>query len=216
MSSNRDIARAYLPHRHHYYYARCKLATDPLYAGVVGALAGSVEPLLDLGCGVGLLAHVLRGHGFTARYHGIDIDAGKIESARQSAAKAGLAEVQFEARDLVGGLPAHRGSVSVLDVLQFLPPGAHGDFVDAAIDRLGDAGRLVIRSGLHRETWRMRVTRAVDRFSRGVRWMNAGPQRYPHREDLEAQFARRGLLATFNPLHGHTPFENWLIVASRQ
>ena len=51
----RDIARNYLPRKPHYWYARIKLATDPLYTGVGAVLAETCEPLLDLGCGTGLL-----------------------------------------------------------------------------------------------------------------------------------------------------------------
>lgn len=213
MLSSRDIARAYLPRRHHYYYARSKLATDPLYAGVAEALAGCDQPLLDLGCGIGLLAHSLRAHGCCADYAGVDIDARKIESARLAAANAKLVDVRFDTADLSMRFPPHRGSVALLDVLQFLAPDAHGGLIDAAIDSLVPGARLVIRTGLHRDTWRMQVTRAVDRFSRWLRWMNAGPQRYPRREDLEAQFERRGLSWSFRPLRGKTPFDNWLIVA---
>ncbi|MEO8010764.1 MAG: class I SAM-dependent methyltransferase, partial [Dokdonella sp.] len=85
MTSNRDIAGAFLPNRHHYWYARVKLATDPLYEGVADALAGDTEPLLDLGCGIGLLAHALRARGHAAEYVGVDIDRAKIDSARAGA-----------------------------------------------------------------------------------------------------------------------------------
>jgi trans-aconitate methyltransferase len=215
LTSNRDIARRYLPRHAHYYYAWSKLATDPLYAGVTDALDGTSAPLLDLGCGIGLLAHALRARGFSADYHGIDVDAGKLASARAASARAGLRSVRFDAVDLANGFPAHRGSVTMLDVLQFLPPAVHKALLDSAIDCLTPGAHLVIRTGLHQENWRMRLTRSVDHLSHWWGWMNAGPQRYPTRADLEAHFAARGLVATFRPLHGRIPFENWLIVATR-
>ena len=75
---NRDtalhIARAFLPknplgNRWDYYYTLAKLRSDPLYPGVLQALRGSDAPLLDLGCGLGLLAHALRlpAHGLSRR-----------------------------------------------------------------------------------------------------------------------------------------------------
>src|SRR5690606_8912123 len=75
----KGIARAFLPqrtlgNRHDYYYTLAKLRTDPLYPGVLAALRGSRAPLLDLGCGLGLLAHALRGDGQAMPYLGVDID----------------------------------------------------------------------------------------------------------------------------------------------
>jgi SAM-dependent methyltransferase len=211
----RDIARQFLPRRAHYWYARIKLATDPLYAGVGGEFAGSSEPLLDLGCGIGLLAHSLRGQGFSGHYLGVDSDAGKIESAREASARAGLASVRFDVTDLESGVLVHRGNVALLDILQFLSSPAQDSLLDSAISSLTPTSRLIIRTGLARPGWRLRFTRGVDWLARVSGWMNVGPKRYPDRRDLEQRFAERGLIATFRPLRARLPFENWLITAKR-
>ena len=78
--------------RYHYYYVRGKLASDPLYPGVVAALRGCEAPLLDLGCGIGLLAHALRADGQAVAYAGMDFDAGKIAIANTAATRAHLAD----------------------------------------------------------------------------------------------------------------------------
>ncbi len=212
----REIAQHYLPLRNHYWYARIKLATDPLYAGVGAVLARTREPLLDLGCGIGLLGHTLRAQGFSGDYRGVDIDAAKIASARAAATRARLPGARFETIDLAGGFPAHRGSVALLDIVQFLPPPAQAVLLENAIACLTPGAVLVMRSGLHREGWRLSFTRAVDRFARWTRWMNVGPQRYPRRDELEQRFARHGLTASFTPLRGRLPFENWLICARHE
>jgi SAM-dependent methyltransferase len=214
------IARAFLPARWYgnrapYYYVRSKLASDPLYGGVVDALRDSDAPLLDLGCGLGLLAHTLRHAGVALSYRGVDNDAGKITQAAAAARAAGLADARFEMLDLAAELPHHRGNVALLDVLQFLPPAAQERLLDAAIAMLTPGASLVLRSGLDDDGWRAHVTRRVDQFSRWVRWMNAGPTRYPARAALEARFAAAGLQTEFSPLFGHTPFNNWRIVAKR-
>lgn len=210
------IARQFLPRRTHYYYARIKLATDPLYTGVGHVLATSSEPLLDLGCGIGLLAHALRAQGFAGNYRGVDIDARKIDSAKAAAERAGLLGVGFERVDLAAGIPAHRGSVALLDIVQFLPPAAQDVLLDRAIESLTPGALLVMRSGLHRTGWRLRFTRGIDHLAQFTRWMNVGPQRYPSREDLQRRFDRHGLTASFQPLSGGMPFENWLIWARRE
>src|SRR3546814_1962161 len=63
-----DLASAFLPphkvrNRWDYHYIRSKLSTDPLYPGALRALRGSTAPVMDLGCGLGLLAHALRQDG---------------------------------------------------------------------------------------------------------------------------------------------------------
>ena len=75
----RSIARAFLPkhvlgNRYDYYYTLTKLRTDPLYPGVLQALRPTTAPVLDLGCGLGLLAHALRADGQALPFYGVDID----------------------------------------------------------------------------------------------------------------------------------------------
>lgn len=214
------IARAFLPSRWYYHYVRSKLRSDPLYGGVSAALLGSTAPLLDLGCGIGLLAHCLRERGLCLPYRGVDNDAGKIVLARDAAARVRMTNAEFECVDLsrydaLQPLREHRGSVAILDVLQFLPPASQTPLIDAAIACLTPGARLVIRTGLADGSTRARVTRAVDAFSRVLRWMNTGPKRYPERAALEAQLRSHGLDTRFSPLWGRTPFNNWLLVASK-
>jgi len=207
--------RAWYGNRTAWFYTRAKLRTDPLYPGVVEALRGCDAPLLDLGCGLGLLAHALRDAGLGMAYRGVDIDARKIAQAARAAANAGLRGVAFEATDLSARMPAHRGSVAILDVLQFVPPGAQASILDAAIAMLEPGARLVIRTGLDDGSARARTTRRIDVLSRALRWMNAGPQSYPDPGALRARFDSAGLSARFAPLYGRTPFNNWLVVAGR-
>jgi SAM-dependent methyltransferase len=214
------IASAFLPARWYgsralWCYARAKLACDPLYPGVIGALRGCNAPLLDLGCGIGLLAHALRDAGLGMPYRGVDIDARKIARALRAASNAALRDVSFEAMDLSARMPAHAGSVTILDVLQFVSPAAQAAILDAAIAMLAPGARLVIRTGLDDGSARARTTRRIDVFSRKVRWMNAGPQAYPEPDALRARFDAAGLSSAFSPLYGRTPFNNWLVVAER-
>ena len=216
----RAIAAAFAPgqplgNRWDYFYSRAKLASDPLYPGVCDALRGSDAPLLDLGCGLGLLAHALRADGIELPYRGVDNDAGKIARAQAAAAHRALDDAAFDCVDLARGIPAHRGSVAILDVLQFIAPEAQARTLDAAVAMLTPGAKLVIRTGLDDGGGRARVTRAVDVFSRVLGWMNAGPRRYPDADELRARFDRAGLRSEFTPLYGRTPFNNWRIVATR-
>lgn len=218
------IADAFRPahplgNRWDYHYVRSKLVRDPLYPGIVEALRDTVAPVFDFGCGLGLLAHVLRMDGLAMPYRGVDIDVAKIERARRAAERAELTDVAFAALDLAAGLaaglPAHHGSVTLLDVLQFIPPQAHAGILDAAIAMLAPGAKLVIRTGLDDGSARARTTRRVDVLSRLVGWMNTTPKHYPEADALRARLEGAGLSVTFTPLYGDTPFNNWRVVATR-
>ena len=216
----KGIAHAFLPeralgNRYDYYYTLTKLRTDPLYPGVLDALRGIDAPLLDLGCGLGLLAHALRLDGQATTYRGVDIDAPKIERARRIATKAALADTQFEVVDLAAGYPPHAGSVAILDVLQFLTREQQATLLDAAIAMLAPGTVLVMRAALDDGGTRIRRTRLGDRFAAFTGWMPDRPKHYPLVDDLRARFDAAGLSADIVPWFGNTPFNNWLIIARR-
>jgi SAM-dependent methyltransferase len=215
LSAHRQIASRFLPDRHYYWYTLSKLATDPLYGAVKEAYDGVQEPLLDIGCGLGLLLHYLRTHDIGVDYFGIDNDAAKIEMAGIVAAKHGYSNARFEVCDPAARFPEHRGSVAVLDVLQFFTPEVRDELIVNIARCITPGGRLVIRAGLEEESWRASVSRFGDRFAHRVRWMKSPPIKQPGRQDLERLLASLGLRSTFRPLWGHTPFNNWLIVAWR-
>ncbi|HYM85300.1 MAG TPA: methyltransferase domain-containing protein [Pseudoxanthomonas sp.] len=214
------IATAFLPahplgNRWDYYYTRAKLGSDPLYPGVLQALRGSQASLLDLGCGLGLLAHALRLDGQVMTYRGVDNDAAKIERAQKVSGKSGLADASFEVVDLAAGPPAHQGSVAILDVLQYLDAAAQQRLIAAVIGMLTPGAQLVIRTALGDASRRGQTSRITDRLANLIGWMQSRPQCYPDAETLRAQLADAGLQTTFSPLYGNTPFNNWLIVASK-
>ncbi|MGN6513041.1 MAG: methyltransferase domain-containing protein [Lysobacteraceae bacterium] len=214
------LARAYRPrrwfgNRWNYFYSRTKLASDPLYPAVADALRGSHAPLLDLGCGIGLLALALRHAGIALPYRGVDFDAAKVAQARAAADRAHLADVRFEVVDLASALPVHAGSVALLDVLQYLDATAQRRLLEAATGMLAPAGRLVIRTGLDDGGARIRTTGAFDRFANRLGWMKTPPQRYPREDELRAVLGAAGLRGAFRPLRGNMPFNNYLVVAER-
>ncbi len=213
-----SIARGYLPpgllgNRWDYYYARSKLATDPLYPGALRALRGSTAPVMDLGCGLGLLAHALRQDGQSLEYFGVDNDAAKIRRAIAAAERTGMASARFAFVDLAHHLPDHAGSVAILDVLQYLPAPAQRQLLENVIAMLTPGARLVIRTGLVDGSRRGLVSRIGDRAANLVGWMQSTPRCYPSADGLRAILEGSGLQVTIEPLWGRTPFNNWLVVA---
>lgn len=216
-----QIADAFRPasrfgNRRDYYYSRGKLGSDPLYPGVLAALDPAPHaPLLDIGCGLGLLAHVLRQHGNPHAYHGIDIDAEKIARAQRAGARAGLVQASFACVDASAALPAHAGNVALLDVLQYLPASAQARLLAEAATRVAPGARLVIRTTLADNSGRDRTTRITDMLAHLVGWMGTRPRHYPDAASVRAPLAAAGLQLQMRPLYGNTPFNNWLILADR-
>lgn len=211
----RAIAASFLPDRYRYWYSLSKLAMDPLYEAMPGAFDDERDPLLDLGCGIGLLLHCLRAGGCTLPYVGVDTDAMKIDAARDASVRGGLKDADFQVCDLSVRFPKHHGSVALLDVLQYLPQQAQGTLLAQAAQCVSRQGKLVIRTGLADGTWRSAMTRATDRFGHRVGWMKTSFKAQPSAQELRDVLQRHGLQAEFKPLWGRTPFNNWLVIARR-
>ncbi|MGB9099295.1 MAG: class I SAM-dependent methyltransferase, partial [Stenotrophomonas indicatrix] len=124
--------------RRDYYYTRGKLGSDPLYDGVLQHLPDDGQPVLDLGCGLGLFAHVLRQRGRQQGYLGVDVDSDKI--ARAQRAGSGLADVRFDCLDVQAPLPVHGGHVLLLDVLQYLDEAPQLELLRAVSARVAPGG----------------------------------------------------------------------------
>jgi SAM-dependent methyltransferase len=211
----RHIASSYLPSRYRYWYSLSKLAMDPLYDSVPAAFADNRAPILDLGCGIGLLLHCLRASGSQSPYVGVDTDAEKIQAARAASKRSGHTDAAFDVCDLSERFPNHEGSVALLDVLQYLPPHEQEPLISKAAQCVSRDGRLVIRTGLADDSWRSTLTRATDRFGHWSGWMKTSFKAQPSAADLAAVLRRHGLQADFKPLWGRTPFNNWLVIARR-
>ena len=196
------------------YYARCKFATDPLYEAVFKALADTSAPLLDIGCGMGLNSFYLRERGCKFPMRGLDYDASKIAVAKKIAA-AHEPDLVFETSDARSGLPAHSGSVTILDILQYMTADAQSALLREAAARIAPGGKLVIRTGMDAPGWRFQLTRTVDWFAACCFWMKDTPITYPRPETLTATLEGCGLRGTIRPLWGRTPFNNWLAVFER-
>lgn len=211
----REIAARFLPDRYRYWYSLSKLAMDPLYEAAPEAFGHEPVPVLDLGCGLGLLLHCLRAGGRQLPYLGVDTDAVKIEAARAASSRGGHDDASFQVCDLSVQFPKHEGSVALLDVLQYLPQQAQGTLLSQAAQCVSQDGRLVIRTGLAEKTWRSAMTRATDRFGHRVGWMKTSFKAQPSAQELRQVLQRHGLQAEIKPLWGRTPFNNWLVVARR-
>lgn len=212
-SAIRRIARAGQSH-HDRGYAAIKMRTDPAYGAVLDHVKGSDLPILDVGCGMGLLAFYLRAAGVESAVVGLDFDSRKIDAARKMQAQLGIEQARFLDGDATTDLPPHQGHVVILDILQFFPEEERAKVLRAAVERVAPGGCLLIRSGLVADSLRFRITAWVDQLSVLASWMKSSPVSYPTREEFEKVLGE-ALEVEVRPLWGRTPFNNHLIVARK-
>jgi SAM-dependent methyltransferase len=196
---------------YHFHYVFFKLLLDPVYRAALIELNSKPLPLLDIGCGPGLLACYLRACGFSQAIHGIDYDAQKIDVARRV---MNATDSSFEVIDVRERLPDHSGHVTILDILQFFTPCEQTALLEAAAARVARGGKLIIRSCLREEGWRFRLSQAGDIFARMTFWL---PRTvfYPSRETVLRPLETAGLRGRIRRLSGPLPFNNFLLVFER-
>ena len=196
-------------------YTRGKLLTDPLYGGVFNELESSRFPLLDIGCGLGILAMYLRERGWRNPISGIDYDLEKILRGGKMLERGGYQNISLQQGDARTGLPEHLGDVTILDIMQFFNPEEQKQLLSAAAERVAPGGKLIIRSGLAEKNLRFFVTWLGDIFAKCTFWMKAAPVHYPDADFFRNVLEGEGFEVEIRPFWGKTPFNNYLILACR-
>ena len=148
-----------------------KLAADPAYAATAELVRQRPQPLLDIGCGIGLLGQYLHAHGAVTRYLGVDNDPRKIEAGLRALRRSGL---EGTLRLLQGDgafAQACHGHVALIDVLHYLPEAGQRAVLENAVAHLAPRGRLIVRNVLRESSWRFHLTRVSEFFLRISGWM---------------------------------------------
>jgi 2-polyprenyl-3-methyl-5-hydroxy-6-metoxy-1,4-benzoquinol methylase len=193
-------------------YVRSKVSSDPVYAAAWERLRDHPHPLVDVGCGIGLLSFYLREHGFTQPILGIDHDEKKVEAARRIAVF--YRDLVFDIADARTDLPPGH-SVVMLDLLHYFQPPVQKQLLDAAAAVIPAGGMLLIRDAIRDDSWRYRATYLQESFSRVVRWLKAERLSFPERSTIVDTMTKHGFDAEVVPMWGHTPFNNYMFVFRR-
>ncbi len=212
-----------------YYFARGKLGRDPVFAAL---LAGGLIPegvrLLDLGCGLGLLAAWLDAARASHRggqwpkswpppprlsaFRGIELMARDVERARRALG----ALAQIECSDIRSAEFGGADVAIILDVLHYMEPAAQEQVLQRVRASIGPTGVLLLRVGNAAGGWRFRMSRWVDAAVLYVRGHRQGSLHCRTLPAWSATLARCGFTARAIPMSAGTPFANVLLVATPQ
>ena len=199
----------------HRHYAKSKLRTDPVYQAAYEVLRNYRDfPLLDIGCGIGLLEFYLRERELNFTMTAFDYDLEKIKTASR------IAEEQYEnVRFTIGHaeveLPEVRGNVILLDVLQYFSEEHQQNILRKAADSVAPEAVLVIRNGLEDASLRSGISKLADHFGHLISWVKSSVYQYPTEAFVSDILKSEGLQGQARPLWGNTPFNNYLMVFRR-
>ena len=127
--------------------------------------------VLDIGCGFGLFSLYYAQVYPRARFHGIDLDAGRIARASRAAARLGLENVAYTVGDARGYRAARElRAVYMLDIIHHIPPETVEPLLRELWQSLMPGGRLVVKDVDTRPIYKRWFTHALDRLvsPRGV------------------------------------------------
>lgn len=195
-------------------YAGRKLRSDPLFPAAFELFRASSQPLVDLGCGIGLLAFYLRERNFLAPICGLDRDGRKIERA-QAVAESVYHDLRFIEQDVREPI-APTGNIVLFDLLHYLPPNEQASLLERLAARVAPGGMLVIRDCPRDRSARFWLTHLAERFAQTTTWNLKGPLHFPTRERICAAFDDEQFSRTVTPLWGRTPFNNHLFIFRRR
>ena len=210
-----------------WHFARGKLRWDPVFGHLLAY--GLIAPrarVLDIGCGQGLLASLVRAAGqaahqgrwpsawaeapVDAHVRGIDLRERDVARARHALGES----AEFVCGDMRTAAFAAVDTVVILDVLHYVSIAEQDAVLARVRAALPDGGRLLLRVGDASSRRRIAATRWVDRvvtFARGQRVDHAATRTLAA---WKARLNELGFAVASEPMHRGTPFANVLLIGT--
>lgn len=196
-------------------YVRSKLRSDRIYPEAYDLLGRSGEPILDVGCGVGLLAFYLRERACGQPILGLDLDPRKIGCGAEIAARA-YRDVELRFYDVATPLPDFQGNVAVFDVLHYLPRAEQDVLLTRLAERVAPGGFLIIRDSLREMRPRYWITWFAEKFAQTISWNIDSALHFPSRASIDDVFDGHEFERASRPLWGASPFNNHIFIFRRR
>src|SRR5512132_2139790 len=131
--------------------------------------------IVDLGCGHGLFACVLREASPTRRVLGIDLDQRKIDVARKAIQDTQW--LRFEVGDIVNTPPPKCDAVTIVDVLYLMPFEQQEQVLRNAASALGEGAPLIVKAQEKRTDPRYALTYAQEIITVSLGFTRGGRDR---------------------------------------
>ena len=213
-----------------WHFARGKLGYDPVFRHLLasGLIPGNAR-VLDIGCGQGLLASLLRACAATgaagdwpanwpaapagARVTGIELMRRDVERARAALGEG--AGTRFVCGDMRREAFPASDTVVILDVLHYVPHAEQDAVLTRVRDALAPGGRLLLRVGDAGSRRGYAISQWVDRAVTRLRGHSVPPVYGRTLPEWIAQLRQLGLQVEPRPMSEGTPFANVLLVAQR-
>ena len=220
-ASTRKRARAF---RRSFRRAGCavtsagKLRRDDVFRAAYELLREAAEPILDVGCGIGLLAVLSsRTRGVEQPVTGLDVDANKVQHARAATAKTGYSGLTFLDQDvgprIARILRQHRSSSTRCIIST--PPRRKGCFRN--LPRASrPAGCSLLRDCPRDRSARFWATYLGEIFAQTVSWNIGGPLHFPTRASINEAFGDEMFAREERAMFGGGPFNNRLFIFRRR
>jgi SAM-dependent methyltransferase len=148
--------------------------------------------LLDVGCGPGLLAHLLSRAGFDGRYVGVDPDPRKVERARRWLPEGDAR--RFVAGPVESASPAAFTQAALIDVLYLVPPPERAAFVGRAVRALAPGGLFVALTSGGGPRWKRTLDSVQERLAVGLGITRGGAVAICDGAEIAARFRDAGLV----------------------
>ena len=213
-----------------WHFARGKLGRDPVFRHLLAeGLIPRDARVLDIGCGQGLLASLLRAcaaqHAVDewprawapapagAQVTGIELMPRDVERARAALGAAG--DARFVCGDMrTEPFPAS-DAVVILDVLHYVPHAEQDAVLRRVQEALAPGGRLLLRVGDAGSRRGFAISQWVDRTVTRLRGHQVAPAYGRTLAEWIDALRNLGLHVEPRPMSHGTPFANVLLVAQR-
>ncbi|MEP6875104.1 MAG: class I SAM-dependent methyltransferase [Burkholderiales bacterium] len=209
-----------------WHFARGKLGMDPVFRHLLrhGLIAPNAR-VLDIGCGQGLLASLLREcaaldargawpSGWAAAPHGARVTGIELMQRDVQRAQAALGDTaEFLCGDMRTTPFPDVDAVVILDVLHYITVPEQNAVLARVRRALPAGGRLLLRIGDAADRRGFRISQWVDAIVTFVRGHRVPPQFGRALAQWVAQLESLGFEVASEPMSQGTPFANVLLIA---